>query len=75
MEYSDEESSWEIVSPILDLSNNRLSNSLNEESEVRTDNSEVYSFTARQGHSSERGYKSKSLYRSEKDVTRKSMEL
>lgn len=47
MEYSDDESSWEIVSPILDLTNNRLSNSLNEESEGRTDNSEVYSLIAR----------------------------
>jgi hypothetical protein len=69
------EESWEILSPILDLSNNRLTNSLNEDSEGRTENSDAYNFFSKQAHSSERGYKSKSLYKSEKDVTRKSLEL
>lgn len=49
MESSDEES-WEIVSPILDLTNNRLTNSLNEDSEGRTENSDVYNFAAGLGH-------------------------
>ena len=48
-ESSDEES-WEIVSPILDLTNNRLTNSLNEDSEGRTENSDVYNFAAGLGH-------------------------
>ncbi len=69
------EESWEILSPILDLSNNRMTNSLNEDSEGRTENSDAYNFFSKQAHSSERGYKSKSLYKSEKDVTRKSLEL
>jgi hypothetical protein len=38
------EESWEILSPILDLSNNRLTNSLNDESEGRTENSDAYHF-------------------------------
>jgi len=63
------------VSPILDLTNNRLTNSLNEDSEGRTENSDVYNFAAGLGHKSERGFKSKSLYMSEKDVVRKSLEL
>lgn len=45
MESSEE--SWEIVSPILDLSNNRLTNSLNEDSEGRTENADAYNFIAR----------------------------
>ena len=45
-ESSDEES-WEIVSPILDLTNTRLTNSLNEDSEGRTENSDAYNFAAR----------------------------
>ncbi len=44
---SSDEESWEIVSPILDLSNTRLTNSLNQESEERTENSDVYEFAAK----------------------------